>query len=100
MTGWHLDDESARRYADGTAGQPFAASAEAHLTACADCRGLLVPLVDRVRVEAIWDVVAERVDAPRPGPVERALRRIGVGSDTARLLAATPSLRASWLLAV
>lgn len=100
MTDWHLDDESARRYADGTAGQPFAASAEAHLAICADCRRLLIPLVEGGRVAAIWDAVAERVDAPRPGPVERALRRFGVSTHAARLLAATTSLRASWLLAV
>jgi len=35
-----------------------------------------------------------------PGPVERLLLRCGVADHTARLLAATPVLRMSWLLAV
>lgn len=100
MTGWHLDDETARRYASGAAGQVFAASAEAHLAVCSGCRGLLVPLVDAPRLDAIWEQVAERVDAPQPGPVERLLRRVGLRPDTARLLAATPSLSGAWLLAV
>lgn len=100
MRGWHLDPETARRYASGAAGQVFAASAEAHLVACAPCRELLVSLVDRRRLDAIWDQVVERVDTPQPGPVERLLRRIGVRPETARLLSATPSLRGSWLMAV
>ncbi len=98
--GWHLDADTARRYASGAAGQPFAASAEAHLAACAHCRALLVPLVEAPRLDAIWAEVAERVDAPRPGLIERVLHRVGVGRDTARLLAATPALRVSWLFAV
>jgi hypothetical protein len=100
MTGWHLDRRTARRYASGEVGQVFAASVEAHLVACAGCRELLVPLVDRPRLGAIWDQVAERVDAPQPGPVERLLCRIGVRPDTARLLSAAPSLSGSWLMAV
>lgn len=100
MTDWHLDRESALRYASGAAGPVFAASAEAHLVACALCRSLLVPLVDTPRLGAIWAEVAERVDAPRPSITERLLARAGVHRDTARLLSATPSLRGSWLLAV
>lgn len=100
MSTWHLDVETARRYAAGQSGQPLAASAEAHLTACAQCRALLVPMVDRGRLDAIWEEVVERVDAPRPGPAEGLLRRLGLRPDTARLLAATPSLRVSWLLAI
>ena len=100
MTTWHLDVDTAQRYASGTVGQVFAASAEAHLVTCAECRKLLVPSVDPGRLDAIWDQVVERVDAPRPGPVERLLRWFGVRPDTARLLSATPSLTGSWLLAV
>lgn len=100
MTDWHLDRESALRYATGAAEPVFSASAEAHLVACARCRSLLVPLVDRPRLDAVWAEVAERVDAPRRGLVERMLAWAGVHRDTARLLSATPSLRVSWLLAV
>lgn len=100
MTSWHLDPGTAQRYASGTAGQVFSASAEAHLAACASCRALLVPLVDSSRLDRIHRLVQEHVDRPRTGPVERLLLRLGVRPDTARLLAATPALRASWLLAV
>jgi hypothetical protein len=54
MTGWHLDGGTARRYASGAATQVFAASAEAHLSVCAGCRRLLVPLVDPSRLDSIW----------------------------------------------
>jgi hypothetical protein len=40
------------------------------------------------------------VDVPRAGVVERLLVRLGVPDHTARVLAATPALRGSWLLAV
>jgi hypothetical protein len=40
------------------------------------------------------------LDAPRPGPVEALLVRLGVAAPTARLLACTPALRRSWLTAM
>ncbi|WP_433205463.1 hypothetical protein ACQP00_37850 [Dactylosporangium sp. CS-047395] len=97
MSEWHLDPQEIRRYAQG-AGP--AASAEAHLMRCAGCRTALAAHVDPRRAEAIWAEVADRVDAPRRGWVERLLVRLGVGEATARLVAATPTLRGPWLLAV
>lgn len=98
MTEWHLDPEAIRRYARG-APEP-AASAEAHLMRCATCRDVLGSHVDLRRADAIWHEVVDRVDAPRRGGPERVLTRLGVGEATARLVAATPTLRAPWLLAV
>ncbi|HEY3009333.1 MAG TPA: hypothetical protein VGJ63_14875 [Micromonosporaceae bacterium] len=100
MTGWHVDEETLRLYARGQGQLSFGASVEAHLISCARCRALLTPAVDVDRLERLWDEVVERVDAPRPGVVERLLRLARIPEDTARLLAATPSLRASWLLAM
>jgi hypothetical protein len=100
MTGWHLDPEAIRRYAQGTAPPDRAASAEAHLMKCAACRGAIASHVDARRVEAIWQEVADRVDAPRRRGPERLLARLGVGEGTARLVAATPTLRGPWLLAI
>ena len=100
MNAWHLDPEVVRRYVAGAVGPAMAASAEAHLMACAACRELLTPAVDAQRADAIWSVVADRVDAPRRGVLERVLARLGVGEATARLVAATPTLRGPWLLAV
>jgi hypothetical protein len=96
MTAWHLDPEAIRRY---TRGAPdLAASAEAHLMKCATCRSAIH--VDARRVEKIWHEVVDRVDAPRRSWPERMLTRLCVGEATARLIAATPTLRGPWLLAV
>jgi hypothetical protein len=100
MTGWHVDEETLARYAHGRVPLSIGASVEAHLLSCTRCRMLLTPAVELDRLERLWDDVVERVDAPRPGLVERLLRLAGVSEDTARLLAATPTLRASWLLAM
>jgi len=100
MTVWHLDPEAIRRYAQGGAAPELAASAEAHLMKCATCRDAIAAHVDAGRSEAIWHEVVDRVDAPRPSWPERVLGRLGVGEATARLVAATPTLRGPWLLAV
>ncbi|GAA1929947.1 hypothetical protein [Nocardioides marmoribigeumensis] len=94
---WHLDAEQAEQYAAGRVGPAFAASAEQHLASCAACRAL-VP-ADPARAALVWDAVLERVEAPRVGVVERALRHLGVSHGTARLVAATPALRGAWLVA-
>ena len=100
MTVWHLDPEAIRRYSQGAAPPDLAASAEAHLMKCAVCRGVISSYVDARRAASIWHEVVDRVDAPpRSGP-ERMLARLGVGEATARLVAATPTLRGPWLLAV
>jgi hypothetical protein len=100
MTEWHLDPEAIRRYAQGPVPPHLAASAEAHLMQCALCRGAISAHVDARRAEAIWHEVVDRVDAPRRRRPERMLVRLGVGEATARLVAATPTLRGPWLLAV
>jgi hypothetical protein len=100
MTVWHLDPEAMRRYAQGAAPPDVAASAEAHLMKCAVCRASISSSVDARRVESIWHEVVDRVDAPRRSWPERLLVRLGVGEATARLVAATPTLRGPWLLAV
>ncbi len=100
MTVWHLDPQAIRRYAQGAAPPELAASAEAHLMKCAACRDVISSYVDTRRAEAIWHEVADRVDAPRGSWPERMLVRLGVSEATARLIAATPTLRGPWLLAV
>ena len=100
MTTWHLDPALAVAYADGSLDDPRAYSAEAHLTACADCRKLVADAFDTHRVERLWDGIAAELDAPTPGAVERGLLRFGVPEHLARLLAATPSLSSAWILAV
>lgn len=98
-TTWHADEELLARYAAGDIDDARAYSLEAHLLACESCREALAGSVGRVQLDRMWVEVADALDAPRPGVVERGLLRIGVREHVARLLAATPSLRLSWFAA-
>lgn len=100
MNNWHPDPSLLASYVDGGTDQMLAASVESHLMACSSCRTRLAPSVDPIRLDAIWAEVTDKVDAPRVGLIEGLLHRFGLSPDTTRLLIATPSLRAPWLLAV
>lgn len=100
MSGWHLDEDILHRYVTGVAPPALAASVEAHVVRCAACRQRMVPAVELPRLDRIWAEVVERVDAPVPAPVERLLLRLGIRDDTARLLAATPTMRGAWFASV
>lgn len=97
---WHVDRDLLDRYAAGTLDEPRAFSVEAHLVECAACRHETTAVVDPVRLRRGWEDIVDEIDRPRQGPVERLLVRLGVSEHAARLLAATPSLRLSWMLAV
>lgn len=96
---WHVEEEKLAGYARGQVDEARAFSIEAHLLACERCRALLTPRVGDGRLERVWADVNEALDAPRVGPVEWLLVRLGVRENIARLLAATPSLRLSWFVA-
>jgi hypothetical protein len=98
--GWHVPDGELRRYADRALAPPLLWSTEAHLSACASCRGRLTGAAGPALADDGWELLAAELDAPVPGPIERLLTRVGVPEHTARLLAATPVLRLSWLAAV
>ncbi|MFD5480694.1 cupin domain-containing protein [Streptomyces hawaiiensis] len=97
---WHVSEEELRAYARGELEAPALWSADAHLTSCARCRGVLAEVSDPVALDAGWDRLDAELDAPRTGLLEGLLVRAGVAGHTARLLAATPVLRRSWLGAV
>ena len=99
-TAWHLDEATLARYARGETTAAVAASAEAHLTACAHCRALLAPAVPAARLDGIWDSVEAQVDHASLPLLERLLLRAGLSETSARLLAATPSLSTAWLGAI
>lgn len=99
-TGWHVPEDDLRAYARGELEPPALWSADTHLTACAHCRSLLAAACDPVALDTGWDRLDAELDAPRPGLVESLLVRLGIADHTARLLAATPALRRSWLGAV
>ncbi len=94
---WHADAQTLERYATNTLDDVHAYSLEAHLLTCERCRMGVGNAVDRAGLDELWDAIAAVVDAPAPGPVERGLLALGIRQHIARLLAATPSLRISWL---
>jgi hypothetical protein len=87
-------------YAEGDVTDAEAFALEAHVLGCELCQTWLAPRSGDLGLDQIWDAVEDRLDAPRRGPVEAGLRRVGVPEHLARLLAATPSLTAPWLAAV
>jgi anti-sigma factor RsiW len=89
---WHANDVMFGGYAEGSLDPARASSLEAHLLSCASCRERIVPFSDPRRREQLWVGIQSEMHAPRPGPVEALLSRIGVSGHLARLLAATPSL--------
>jgi hypothetical protein len=95
---WHVDELAVRRYQSDEADRVASASLEAHLTGCEQCRGLLT--VDDDWLERSWIAVADRVEPGKSGVVESGLTKLGVPSHIARVIAITPSLRISWMLAV
>ncbi|MEU6179095.1 zf-HC2 domain-containing protein [Streptomyces coeruleorubidus] len=97
---WHVPEEDLRAYARGELAAPALWSADAHLGACAACRGVLAEVSDPVELDAGWERLDAELDAPRPGVLESLLVRVGVAGHIARLLAAAPVLRRSWLGAV
>jgi hypothetical protein len=97
---WHVDGEVLAAYGEGRLEAAGRWSVEAHLTHCAACRLQARALVDPARLERLRAALVAAVDTPRTSMAERLLVRLGVAHHTARLLAATPALRGSWLLAV
>jgi len=98
--GWHAGADVIARYAGGSLDEARAASLEAHLLRCPGCRRELAGAAPPGRLAATWERVEDRLDRTAIGPVERFLDGLGVPDHMARLLAATPSLRASWFVAV
>jgi hypothetical protein len=77
-----------------------AASIEAHLIACAECRSAATLAAPTERLTEVWVGIEERVDQPSKTWVEHLLVRARVPEEEARLLAAAPSLQVSWLVAL
>jgi hypothetical protein len=97
---WHADGELLAAYDEERLDAAARWSVEAHLTSCASCRLQARALVDPARLRRLRAALVDAVDLPRAGVAERLLVRLGVAEHSARLLAATPALRGSWLLAV
>lgn len=96
----HADADLLAGYAAGTAAPVAVWSVEDHLTGCARCRSALSAHADAERLARNRSALLVRVALPGDGRVRRLLTRCGVPDHLLGLLAATPSLRRSWLLSV
>lgn len=102
MSDWHAPEQLLSRFARDPGGldHATAASVEAHLVGCGQCRSHLRGFVDPTALEASWESIADRIDRPRPHIVERLMRRAGVREGSARLVSATAALSGAWLISL
>jgi len=98
--GWHASEDLLAGYAAGTTDVAVVWSVEAHLTGCPRCRSAVSEHVDAERLARNRSVLLVRAALPDGGRVQRLLSRGSIPDHLLRLLAATPSLRRSWLLSV
>lgn len=94
MTTWHASDLDLAEYLDGTITHVHAASVEAHLLGCADCRRRLSETRSAASgADRMWARIADEVDRPS--------RRLGhTDGIWARALFGSPALAAATLAAV
>lgn len=95
---WHADRELLTAYVAGGLGAIEGASVEQHLTRCAQCRASMGLLVDRHALDRGWSGIRDAVEQPTPPLLVRLARRVGLPEPTSVLLAATASLRTSWVV--
>ena len=82
MTGWHLDDDVVRRYAERTDSLTEGASAEQHLLSCGPCRARVNAAASSTEISvidlaAVWDHTRDAIEVPRPSGFEWLLRGAG-----------------------
>jgi Putative zinc-finger len=97
---WHPHQEMLADYAAGGVAEVAAWSIETHLEACPSCRAAVSAHVDGDRLARNRAVLLALTAVPEMGWPTRLAGRCGVPEHVLVLLAATPSLRRSWLLAV
>jgi len=105
MKGWHVDDETLRRYVERIDSVAEGAALEQHVLTCAPCRARVntaalavdLPVIDHL---AVWERTRDAVEVPRPAFFERLLAAAGLPSRDARLVAVASAFRAVWLIGV
>jgi hypothetical protein len=99
---WHVAEPVLARFArePRRIDDVTAASIEAHLISCAQCRAAVRASAGDETLTMSWDAIADRIDRPRAAPFERAADRLGLPTATARLVGLTPALQLATLAAV
>lgn len=105
MTGWHVTDETLRRYVERIDSVAEGASLEQHVLTCVPCRDRVntaALAVDLTVVDhaAVWERTRDAVEVPRPSVFERLLGAAGLPSREARLVAVASAFRGGWLIGV
>ena len=105
MTGWHLDDDTLRRYVERTDSLAEGSSAEQHLLSCEPCRARVnaaagVIELSVIDLAAVWNRTRDTIEVPRPSVFERLLRVAGLTAHEARLVAVASAFRGVWLTGV
>ena len=95
----HIDDWERLAYVEDLVDGTTAAFVELHLLRCARCRAdvAVESPPPPTAADPIWAGIRNRVETPPMTLIERAAVRLGLRAGDARLLAAAPALRASWL---
>lgn len=95
---WHADEALLAAYVAGHVDAINGASVEQHLARCAECRAAITHHVDRHALDRGWSGIRDAVETPpMPLPIRMA-HRCGLPDPTAVVLAATASLRTSWVV--
>lgn len=95
---WHADAEVLRGYTRDVLTPAHAASVEAHLMTCADCRAELGNTSDVQRLVRNRALLIDRLDERTGLAAERLLTRLGISEHRARMVAITPAAHAPWVL--
>lgn len=100
MSEWHARAQDLAAYAEDQLGEVSAASVEAHLLRCGDCRAALARHTPAADTERRWAALADQIDRPSASAVERwGLVPHGVATAF-RVALAVPAMRAAWLAAL
>ncbi|HTW10008.1 MAG TPA: hypothetical protein VME46_21070 [Acidimicrobiales bacterium] len=96
----HVSEHVLSAYVGASVDEVVAWSVEAHVTACPACRLALSAHVDPDHLARNRSVLFVRAATGEHHPARRLLGHVGVPDQLVTLMAATPSLRRSWLLSV
>lgn len=97
--GWHPYPEQLADYLGGRSQMLGAASMEAHLLRCAQCRAELARLT-APQPDRTWQRICDAVVTPELPRLVRVLRRLGVSDPDAVVLAVAQSMSTAWLVSV
>jgi hypothetical protein len=97
-TTWHAPPDTLARFArqPEALDEVTASSVEQHLIGCDECRAAVAAAADAIVMQHSWDELVDVIDRPTQTFAERALNRLGMPPDLARVVGATPGMRVAW----